>query len=247
MEKVLLDTDIGGDIDDAICLAYLLKEPQCELVGITTVCGEPEKRAAVADAICRAAGKRVPIVAGPVSYTHLDVYKRQGREIPGLNPAKKRFSRKRRFFLAVSGAILLIVCIFAEIVGLRFQNADYQYQRALRYIQAGAFDMACAYAERAVRLAPDESEYLAAYAVCLAQTGLREETDDVCFRILELDASNEQAYRALVAIYEEDGEYAVSYTHLIRNACLRRPSRILLWWFWILKSSQRRPMRIRFL
>ena len=39
MEKVLLDTDIGGDIDDAICLAYLLKEPQCELVGITTVCG----------------------------------------------------------------------------------------------------------------------------------------------------------------------------------------------------------------
>ena len=64
MEKILLDTDIGGDIDDAICLAYLLKEPQCELAGITTVCGEPEKRAAVADAICRAAGKRVPIVAG---------------------------------------------------------------------------------------------------------------------------------------------------------------------------------------
>ena len=26
MEKILLDTDIDGDIDDAICLAYLLKE-----------------------------------------------------------------------------------------------------------------------------------------------------------------------------------------------------------------------------
>ena len=64
MEKILLDTDIGGDIDDAICLAYLLKEPRCELMGITTVCGQPEKRAAVADAICRAAGKQVPIVAG---------------------------------------------------------------------------------------------------------------------------------------------------------------------------------------
>ena len=47
MEKVLLDTDIGGDIDDAICLAYLLKEPQCNLL-----------------AICRAAGRSVPIVAG---------------------------------------------------------------------------------------------------------------------------------------------------------------------------------------
>ena len=64
MQKILLDTDIGGDIDDAICLAYLLKEPQCELVGITTVCGEPEKRAAVADAICQTAGKQIPIVAG---------------------------------------------------------------------------------------------------------------------------------------------------------------------------------------
>lgn len=64
MEKILLDTDIGGDIDDAICLAYLLKEPQCELLGITTVCGESEKRASVADAICQAAGRKIPIVAG---------------------------------------------------------------------------------------------------------------------------------------------------------------------------------------
>ena len=64
MEKVLLDTDIGGDIDDAVCLAYLLREPRCELLGITTVCGESEKRASVADAICRAAGREIPIAAG---------------------------------------------------------------------------------------------------------------------------------------------------------------------------------------
>lgn len=64
MKKILLDTDIGGDIDDAVCLAYLLREPECQLLGITTVCGQPEKRAAVADAICRAAGREVPIVAG---------------------------------------------------------------------------------------------------------------------------------------------------------------------------------------
>ncbi|OZB92300.1 nucleoside hydrolase [Paenibacillus sp. XY044] len=64
MEKVLLDSDIGGDIDDAICLAYLLKEPQCNLVGITTVCGESEKRAAVANAICKTVKRDIPIVAG---------------------------------------------------------------------------------------------------------------------------------------------------------------------------------------
>ena len=64
MVKILLDTDIGGDIDDAVCLAYLLKEPRCELLGITTVCGESEKRSSVADAICKAAERTVPIVAG---------------------------------------------------------------------------------------------------------------------------------------------------------------------------------------
>ena len=64
MEKILLDTDIGGDIDDAVCLAYLLREPACDLLGITTVCGQSGVRASVADAICRAAGRDVPIVAG---------------------------------------------------------------------------------------------------------------------------------------------------------------------------------------
>ena len=39
-EKILLDTDIGSDIDDAVCLAYLLANPACELLGITTVTGE---------------------------------------------------------------------------------------------------------------------------------------------------------------------------------------------------------------
>ncbi len=35
-EKILLDTDIGSDIDDALCLAYLLAQPRCQLLGITT-------------------------------------------------------------------------------------------------------------------------------------------------------------------------------------------------------------------
>jgi purine nucleosidase len=62
--KVILDTDIGSDIDDAVCLAYLLAQPRCELLGITTVTGEPEKRAAMASALCRVAGKEIPIYPG---------------------------------------------------------------------------------------------------------------------------------------------------------------------------------------
>jgi len=62
--KLLLDTDIGSDIDDAVCLAYLLANPNCELLGITTVTGEAEVRASLASALCQVAGKSIPIYPG---------------------------------------------------------------------------------------------------------------------------------------------------------------------------------------
>jgi purine nucleosidase len=62
---ILFDTDIGSDIDDAVALAYLLRQPRCDLLGITTVTGEPDKRAALADAIVQASGRGdVPIHVG---------------------------------------------------------------------------------------------------------------------------------------------------------------------------------------
>lgn len=64
-EAVLLDTDIGTDIDDAVCLAYLLRQPRCELLGVTTVSGPVKQRAALASAVCRAADRgEVPVRAG---------------------------------------------------------------------------------------------------------------------------------------------------------------------------------------
>lgn len=64
VQKVLLDTDIGTDVDDAIALAYLLANPNCDLLGITTVSGEAEKRAMLASALCTVAGKEIPIFPG---------------------------------------------------------------------------------------------------------------------------------------------------------------------------------------
>lgn len=67
MDKIpiLLDTDIGSDIDDAVALAYLLRQPRCEMLGITTVTGEVEKRAALVETVCRVAGRTdIPIHLG---------------------------------------------------------------------------------------------------------------------------------------------------------------------------------------
>ena len=67
MAKILLDTDIGTDVDDAVALAYLLSHPDCELLGITTVTGEAEKRASLASVLCQAAEKEIPIYPGSES------------------------------------------------------------------------------------------------------------------------------------------------------------------------------------
>ncbi len=62
--KVILDTDIGSDIDDAVCLAYLLANPACDLLGITTVTADTVARASLASALCKIAGRNVPIFPG---------------------------------------------------------------------------------------------------------------------------------------------------------------------------------------
>jgi len=61
---ILLDTDIGSDIDVAVALAYLLAHRDAEVVGVTTVSGNTGQRAACVRALCDAAGADVPVHAG---------------------------------------------------------------------------------------------------------------------------------------------------------------------------------------
>ena len=65
MLKVHLDTDFGGDIDDLAALALLLKWPDVEITGITTVAEENGRRAGyVRHALQRAGRDEIPVAAG---------------------------------------------------------------------------------------------------------------------------------------------------------------------------------------
>ncbi len=64
IEKILLDTDIGDDIDDAIALAYALEDPALELIGVTTVFQNTDKRARIAKKMLKLWGCDVPVYAG---------------------------------------------------------------------------------------------------------------------------------------------------------------------------------------
>lgn len=65
MQKVHVDTDIGGDPDDVCALAMLLKWPEVEFTGITTVADDSGRRAGYAKYVLQLAGRGdVPVKAG---------------------------------------------------------------------------------------------------------------------------------------------------------------------------------------
>jgi inosine-uridine nucleoside N-ribohydrolase len=64
-EMVILDTDIGDDIDDAFALALVLRSPELRLLGITTAYGDTELRARLVDRFLGSAGPSdIPVVPG---------------------------------------------------------------------------------------------------------------------------------------------------------------------------------------
>ena len=64
---IILDTDIGTDIDDAFALALVINSPELELLGVTTVSGDTQARARLAAKLLWEAGgswRKVPVYAG---------------------------------------------------------------------------------------------------------------------------------------------------------------------------------------
>lgn len=65
MKRVVLDTDIGTDVDDLLALLTVLGSPELELVAVTTVYGDTVHRARMAAKVLRLAGaSHVPVVPG---------------------------------------------------------------------------------------------------------------------------------------------------------------------------------------
>ena len=64
-KPIILDTDIGTDVDDAMALGLALASPELELVGVTTVHADAPLRARLARRLLELAGQpEVPVVAG---------------------------------------------------------------------------------------------------------------------------------------------------------------------------------------
>jgi purine nucleosidase len=64
-EKIIIDTDIGTDIDDAFAVALALRSPEFDILGITTDSGDTEARAKILDRMLgEVGGQDIPVAVG---------------------------------------------------------------------------------------------------------------------------------------------------------------------------------------
>jgi purine nucleosidase len=65
-EKVIIDTDIGDDVDDAFALALALSSDRVQILGVTTAWGNTDLRARLAERLLKQIGHEdIPVAAGP--------------------------------------------------------------------------------------------------------------------------------------------------------------------------------------
>jgi purine nucleosidase len=70
-QLVLIDTDIGDDIDDAFALALALKSPELKILGVTTTFGNTELRARLVHRYLAAVGRSdIQVFWGPSTETN---------------------------------------------------------------------------------------------------------------------------------------------------------------------------------
>lgn len=64
-QRIILDTDIGTDVDDAMAVALAALSPEIQVEGITTVYGDVDLRARMAVKILKLLGREdIPVMAG---------------------------------------------------------------------------------------------------------------------------------------------------------------------------------------
>ena len=69
-EKIIIDTDIGDDVDDAFALALAVRSPELQVLGVMTTFGDTEARAKIVDRFLGEVGRaEIPVFAGKAMAT----------------------------------------------------------------------------------------------------------------------------------------------------------------------------------
>jgi purine nucleosidase len=79
--KIIIDTDIGDDVDDAFAVALALRSPELQILGISTTFGDTQARAKLLDRLLGETGHpEIPVAVGNPSHTESNFTQRRYAE-----------------------------------------------------------------------------------------------------------------------------------------------------------------------
>jgi purine nucleosidase len=98
-EKIIIDTDIGDDVDDTFALALAVRSPELQVLGVMTTFGDTEARAKIVDRFLGEVGRaEIPVMAGKATATKNSMSQRKYGE--GGHFAKSSHGDAVEFLLA---------------------------------------------------------------------------------------------------------------------------------------------------
>lgn len=121
-------------------------------------------------------------------------------------PEKEKDPLRRVMIWGTIGFLIVLILSVSVYLFHRY-NDSYQYETAQRLIAEKNYANARHYAERAVQLEPENTDYLLAVLSCLTAEQDFETAKELCLQIIELDGTVQEAYRVLIALYEKEGLY----------------------------------------
>lgn len=90
-QKVILDTDIGGDIDDAFALALALKSPELQIMQVNADFGDTPLRARLLERFLKAVNREdIPVAVGVQTVVHDSLTQRRYAEREPASDVPKR-------------------------------------------------------------------------------------------------------------------------------------------------------------
>ena len=99
-EKIIIDTDIGDDVDDAFAIALALRSPELEILGITTTFGDTETRAKLVDRLLGEVNRLdIPVAEGSPTPVPANNHFTQRRYAEGAHFARVSHPRAVDFIL----------------------------------------------------------------------------------------------------------------------------------------------------
>lgn len=140
---LVLDTDLGTDVDDLLALVLLARAPEVSLAGVTTVYGDTVLRARLARRVCDLLGVDVPVAVGrgePLSGRAVWWPGHEGRGVAGLDRVDVEGAPDAVGFLLGAGEIE--VCAVGPLTNLAAAlRADPGWARRVRhlYVMGGDF------------------------------------------------------------------------------------------------------------